>query len=175
MEVEELHTMIILILNYLKVQSLHKHTINLVIVMTNNILFAMIQKDSIYIKNSETQNSIQSQNNHQSLLSQVPVPSQQIFKKQPSFVSKQKQEPYIYIYCNQKNSTKVTHTLHTSQTPLIIITCLDTRHDSSLRLDSIQERSFGGQRRELEAHSSKHWILHGIFLRHITHAFIQGL
>ena len=42
MEVEELHTMIILILNYLKVQSLHKHTINLVIVMTNNILFATI-------------------------------------------------------------------------------------------------------------------------------------
>jgi hypothetical protein len=42
MEVEELHTMIILILNYLKVQSLHKHTINIVTVMTNNILFAMI-------------------------------------------------------------------------------------------------------------------------------------
>jgi hypothetical protein len=41
-EVEELHTMIILILNYLKVQSLHKHTINLVTVMTNNILFATI-------------------------------------------------------------------------------------------------------------------------------------
>ena len=42
MEVEELHTMIILILNYLKVQSLHTHTINLVTVMTNNILFAII-------------------------------------------------------------------------------------------------------------------------------------
>ena len=90
--------MIILILNYLKVQSLHKHTINLVIVMTNNILFATIQKDSIYIKNSETQNSIQSQNTTKSFLSQVPVSSQQIFKKQPSFVSKQKQELYIYIH-----------------------------------------------------------------------------
>ena len=42
MEMEELHTMIILILNYLKEQSLHKHTINLVTVMINNILFAMI-------------------------------------------------------------------------------------------------------------------------------------